>query len=115
MRFPATHKYLTMLKAAYGGASDYKVAQMLKVTKQHVSKWSNDASGMGESPAMILADLLDLDPIIVISELNLDRAQSREARQYYEEILSRVKSSAALVLCGVAGYLAYPIFPPSVS
>lgn len=102
MKFPATHKYLELVKAYYDGASDYKIAQFLDVKKQTVSKWRNDLCGMSEETGMIIADRLQLDVVEVVTELNRDRASSRVAREYYDRILTRFRSSAALVLLALS-------------
>lgn len=102
MKFAATHKYLELFKAANGGASDYRIAQLLDVTRSTVSHWRNDRKGMSEEIGMIIADRLKLDPFTVVSELNRDRAQSRELRNYYDSLLSRLKNSASVALPALA-------------
>ena len=96
MKHPATYKYLELFKASNGGASDYRVAQLLEVDQTTVSKWRNDIRGMSEEVGMMLADRLGLDVVQVVSELNADRANTRESRSYYSQLLERLKSSAAL-------------------
>jgi predicted transcriptional regulator len=96
MRFPATHKYLKLFQAANGGASYYRVAQLLEVSRQAVYDWRDDKNGMSEETGMMLADRLNLDVVEVVTELNADRANTRESRSYYSQLLERLKSSAAL-------------------
>lgn len=98
MKFPATHKYLELFKAANGGASDYRIAQLLDVTRATVSGWRRDVSGMSQEVGMKLADRLKLDAVEVVTELNADRANTRESREYYKELLKRIGASAALVI-----------------
>lgn len=98
MKYPATTKYLDMMKAQYFGASDYRIAQLLGVSKNAVSKWRRDVAGMSEDIGMIVADRLDLDVVVVVTELNRDRATTRAAREYYDRILSHFKPTAALAL-----------------
>jgi hypothetical protein len=103
MKYPATHKYLELFKAANGAASDYRIAQLLEVKQPTVSRWRNDVAGMSEEVGMMLADRLNLDVVQVVSELNADRANTRESRSYYSQLLARLKSSAALAAPAFVG------------
>lgn len=105
MKFPATQKYLKLFQAANGGASHYRVAQLLNVSRQAVYDWRDDRRGMSEEIGMIIADRLKLDVVEVVSELNKDRAQSRELRKYYDELIARIKTTAALALPAFASIL----------
>lgn len=112
-KYPVTKKLLTMLKARYGHgkepASDYKIAQMLGVTRGAVSNWTCGRSGMNDDIGVIVADMLELDSDLVLAELNLDRANSLATRQFYESIIKRIQSSAALAVAAFAGlHLLFP-------
>lgn len=94
----ATKKYMDLLRKQYGGCSDYRISQLLGVTKACVSRWSNGKAGIGDESAAKLADLCGLDPIEVITELYIERAKNRATRQYFEEVLKRTGTNLVLVL-----------------
>ncbi|WP_430414435.1 hypothetical protein [Marinobacter adhaerens] len=98
MEHSATKKYMDLLRKQYGGCSDYRISQLLQVTKSCVSRWSNGKGGMGDEPAARLADLCDLDPVEVLTELYMERSKSRVTRQYFEEVLKRTGTALVVVL-----------------
>ncbi|WP_428398430.1 hypothetical protein [Marinobacter salarius] len=98
MEHLATKKYLSIIRSQYDGCSDYRIAQLLQVSKSCVSRWSNGKGGIGDEPAARLADLCGLDAVEVLTELYLERSKSRVTRQYYEEILKRTATALVVVL-----------------
>jgi len=94
----ATKKYLDILRNQYGGCSDYRIAQLLGVSKACVSRWVNGKVGLGDESAAKLADLCGLDAVEVLTELHLEKAKSRATRQYYEEILKRACNALVVVI-----------------
>ncbi|WP_432209999.1 hypothetical protein [Marinobacter alkaliphilus] len=106
METSATKKYLDILRAKYNGCSDYRIAQLLQVSKACVSRWSNGKVGLGDEAAARLADLCGLDAVEVITELHLEKAKSRATRNYYEEVLKRTGTALVLVLPALFFFLA---------
>lgn len=98
MEHSATKKYLDILRAKYDGCSDYRIAQLLQVSKPCVSRWSNGKGGLGDEPAARLADLCGLDPVQVLTEIYLERSKSRATRNYFEQVLKRTGTSLVVVL-----------------
>lgn len=109
MNQSATKHYLELLRSHYGNCSDYRIAQILGVSKQAVSRWSQGKGTIGDEPAAILADLLDLDGVEVLTNLYLERSSSRVTRNYFEEILERAKSAQGAVVLGLLAILSYPL------
>lgn len=106
MEHSATKKYLDILRSQYDGCSDYRIAQLLHVSKACVSRWSNGKVGLGDESAARLADLCNLDAVEVITELHLERAKSRATRNYYEEVLKRTGAALVVVLPSFFFFLA---------
>lgn len=107
MDYLATKKYLDILRAQYGNCSDYRISQLLQVTRQAVSRWSQGKGTIGDEPAARLADLCGLDPLEVLTEIHIERSRSRVTRQYYEGILKRLGGSQVAVLA-LFSLLLYP-------
>lgn len=108
MNTSATKHYMEILRAQYGGCSDYRISQLLKVSRQCVSRWSQGKGQMDDEPAAILADLCDLDAIEVLTDIHIERSRSRVTRKYYEDIKERLKGVQGAVAVMVLGFLSYP-------
>lgn len=106
MNNSATKKYMDILRERYDGCSDYRIAQLLGVTKACVSRWSNGKGGMGDEPAAKLADLCGLDGVEVLTELYMERSKSRATRMYFEEVLKRTGTAQLVVLSALFFFLA---------
>lgn len=79
-------EYLEKLKAVYGGASDYKAAQLLDVTLPTVAKWRNGRSSMGVKAAVICAELLEINPQKIVSEIQEENAKSEKERDFWHSL-----------------------------
>jgi predicted transcriptional regulator len=112
MDYLATKKYMDILREHYNGCSNYRIAQLLGVTKGCVSRWSNGKNGMGDEAAARLADLCGLDGVEVLTELYLERAKSRATRHYFEEVLKRTGTALVLVLPALFFFLATVVDGP---
>lgn len=103
MDISATKKYMDIIRRQYGGCSDYRIAQLLNVSRQAVSRWSKGNGTIGDEPAARLADLCGLDPVEVLTEIYIERSPSPITRQYFEEVLKR--TAVALALAPVIGVM----------
>lgn len=78
----ATNRYLDLLAAqdrqAGGTGSNYKLAQLLGVERQMVSKWRSGNDQLSDVMAVRLADQLNIQPLRIIGEVNAEKA--RDAR-----------------------------------
>lgn len=106
MDYLATKKYMDILRKQYNDCSNYRIAQLLGVTKGCVSRWSNGKNGMGDDAAARLADLCGLDGVEVLTELYLERSKSRATRHYFEEVLKRTGTAQLVVLSALFYFLA---------
>jgi transcriptional regulator with XRE-family HTH domain len=70
-----TIQYLNAVKSRYGLTSDYQLAAKLGLTRQNVSKMQANKGFMGEDTAQFIAQLLDIEPAIVVSHANAERAR----------------------------------------
>lgn len=100
----ATKRLLTELKAANGGASDYRVAKLLGVSKQNVSAWQNGRAYMSDSVGIRAAMLLGLDPDMVLIELHIEREKGHDTSPIWKSIKERLGKAAMPVVVGFAGY-----------
>lgn len=92
--------YLDAVKAKLGIRSDYAIAPRLGLTKQAVSALRRGVT-MGNTTAARVAELLELDPLGVIADIELERAKTAEARSVWEKIAKRV-AAGVLVAIGAS-------------
>jgi predicted transcriptional regulator len=92
---------LDELKARNGGASDYAIAKMLGITRSSVSKYRNKLGSFDDSVAIRVANLLEIDPAIVISSMHAERSRMPEERAIWEGIIERLGGVAAALALGV--------------
>ena len=77
---------LDRLAAKLGNASDYRVAQELKVSKATVSNWRVGKGAIGEDNAIRIAELLGEDPKFVLACVLAERTKSKEAKKVLQQM-----------------------------
>lgn len=97
---------IEQIKAKHRLPSDYAVAKLLEISTTTISHYRNRGSNMDVATAFKAAELLEVDPALLIAEMELKRAKTSTAR----ETLSRyIKSASALILVVfLVGGIAYP-------
>src|SRR3569833_1258388 len=89
------NQYLDEIKARYGLPSDYAVAKLLKISPANVTGYRKGKSGFDDERALIVAELLEIDPVIVLADMNAMRTKCPAARDVWERV---ARSTAAAVL-----------------
>lgn len=97
-----TLHFLDAVKARHAIASDYKLARYLGITQQEVSKLRNQKAFLGDSTALQVAKLLEMDPAEVIAAAHAERAKNPEEKAVWRSIMERLGGAAACALLGVA-------------
>ncbi|WP_080492206.1 helix-turn-helix domain-containing protein [Burkholderia ubonensis] len=103
-----TVQYLDALKKRLDLPSDYAAAKVLGVTRQAVSKYRNGQSVFDEATAIRAAELLDLDPLEVISACKAESAPDARVRRVWENAWGKATGATAtaaiaVVMVGLAG------------
>ncbi|WP_163557140.1 helix-turn-helix domain-containing protein [Halomonas sp. NO4] len=99
-----TLELLTRLKAAHGGASDYRIAQILGVKHQTVYRWKNGQGTMSDETGIRVAEELGIDPKTVVVDLHIEREAGNVASPVWKAIRRQLEMAATPVVVGVAGY-----------
>lgn len=99
-----TIEFLDALKARNGGASDYRMAQILGVTKSAVSQYRNGKTFFDNSMAIKVSKMLNIDAGFVLACCQAERSRSEAERKEWQGIAALFpKSAKALfVLCKAA-------------
>ena len=100
-----TVQYLDAVKAKLRLESDYAVAKRLGLTTSGVSNYRRGKSTFDHLVAIRVARILDLDPMTVIADVELERATQPELRDLWRRIAAKV---AAGVLVAVGAGVASP-------
>jgi transcriptional regulator with XRE-family HTH domain len=88
-------EYLDNAKAITG--SDYKTAQALGITRQHLSAFRR-GKAISDDMCYKLAELLKISPIEIIGERNAAKATDAKMRKKWEEL---ARSVAAVILMAI--------------
>jgi plasmid maintenance system antidote protein VapI len=97
-----TQTYLTRVKASNGGISGYKAALILGVSHSSISAYKTGLTDMSTETATKVANYLGIDPVLVVAEIQLELANTREARQLWGRILDLSKTAAPLAVVAFA-------------
>lgn len=101
---------LTKLKAAHGGASDYRVAQILGIRSQTVYQWKSGKQGMSDEVGIRAAKLLGLDEKKVLLDLHIERNKENATSPVWKAIRDKLEMSVVPMVVGLAGYSGGVIF-----
>lgn len=82
-----TLEYLSAVKSHLGIESDYALAQRLGITRSAVSNFVRGKGIFGDDVALSVAQILDLNPLVVIAQANAERASSPEMRSRWMELV----------------------------
>jgi len=75
-----TIQFLDALKARHCGASDYAISKILGVTQQTVSRYRVGKDFLGDSTAIRVAKLLEIDPAYVVACAHAERAKAEDEK-----------------------------------
>lgn len=109
-----TMELIERLKAAHGGASDYRIAQILAVKPQTVSNWKKGRSTMGDEVGIRAAEALGLDPVKVIVDLHIEREEGNPTFSVWKALGRRLEMAAMPAVAAFMGYLASSGLPHSL-
>lgn len=105
-----TIELLTLLKAHYDGASDYAIAKKLGIQPQTVYHWKAGRYFMSDEIGIRAAELLGLDPDIVLLDLHIERESGNVTSPVWKSIRDRLEMAAAPAVVGLLGYAGGVVF-----
>lgn len=97
-----TTEYCAALKRRWKISSDYELAKRLGVSKQAISNYVNGQRAFDVTTAARVAEILELEPLRVIADMELERGSS-------PELWKRLRDAAAIAGVMVAGALLYQV------
>lgn len=96
-----TCAFLDAVKVRKALPSDYALAAELGITRSAVSRLRNRKDFFGDSTAIRVAELLEIDPAIVVAAAHAERAKKPEERAVWESMIQKLGGVAASVLIGI--------------
>jgi transcriptional regulator with XRE-family HTH domain len=101
-----TLEYLRAVKERLGIESDYALAVRLGVTRSAISKLQQGKVVFGDDVALSVAQILDLNPLIVIAQANAERASTPEMRARWMGVMEKISASFLNLLLGCSPHVA---------
>lgn len=95
-------QYIDAVKSKTGAASDYQLAKILGITQQAVSSLRVKRTFIGDETAIKVAELLEIDPGIVIAAVHAERAKSEAERNAWRSMFEKLGGVAAGLVIGLS-------------
>lgn len=96
-----TNNYLDLLKAKRNLRSDYAISQLFGCDQSKITNYRKMRSHFGDSEAILMAQLLEIDPAIVLANIRAERAKDEVQKRVWLDIIKRLGGVAALLILGV--------------
>ena len=82
---------LEELRDAYGNCSDYRLAKLLEISQQAVSRYINKGLIMSDEPAAKAAQLLGYDEKYILTCLHAERAKDTSVYSHWLAIVAMLE------------------------
>ena len=76
-----TREYLRQVKRKLEITSDYALAKRLQVSKSAISNYQNGTTAFSDSVCQKVAEILEIDPALVVSFVEVDRHSSASFKE----------------------------------
>ncbi len=93
--------YLDALKAKTGATSDYKLAQILGVTRAQISKYRNGYDAFSDEMCLKVAKILEVDPYLMLASSHAERAKNKDEKSAWTALFERLGGMAASIALGI--------------
>lgn len=95
-----TIEYLQAVKTRLEITSDYALAARLGITRSAVSKLQQGGVSFSDDVALTIAEILKLNPLVVIAAANAERAKTPEQRARWSGVMEKFSMSFNSLLSG---------------
>jgi transcriptional regulator with XRE-family HTH domain len=100
---PDTRHYIELAKRRQHIETDYALAKLMGVSRQHVSNWQLGKKTMDTQNCFKIAELVGMDARIVIADIEVERAERMGREEDAEWWSNMRKTFGQLVLALIAG------------
>jgi hypothetical protein len=98
-----TCDFLDAIKSRHGVPSDYALAKLLGVTHQTISKYRVGKDFLGDSMAIQVAKLLEVDTAVILAAVHCERAKKPDEKAAWSAMLEKLGGIAAALFIGIGG------------
>lgn len=103
-----TQAYIEAVREKLGGATDYKIGQVMEIRRQRISEYVAGTQHADAYACTRIAMLLGLDPLEVIAQVEADHAKTEDRREFWKSVNFGLKRTAAVfVLSAMLGFFGY--------
>lgn len=81
---------LEVLKASQGGCSDYRVAQLLQVAQQTISKYQKEQCPLSAEKIILACEIAGEDPVEWLLKLHAEKARCTAEKDIWNGLLDRM-------------------------
>lgn len=99
MPYYTAAQFIDAIRERYELPSDRKVAKLLGVSSPSVTRFRSGEDAFSDCTARKVADLLDLDPLVVVMCAHAQRAKSDADRALWREAIGRIDPPDPARLC----------------
>ena len=92
-----TIDYIETIKKT-NNVSYYRIAKMLDVNHSTISGYKNKRRFFDEDTSIKVAELLNINPAIVLADISAERAKKRKTKKIWESIAKTLRATTALLL-----------------
>lgn len=96
-----TEGFLDELRHRYDAKTDYALHKLLKVSRQTIYRYRDGKGTFDEDIAVRAAELLGLDPQMMLVWVTKERTRHAQARIFWEDLLKKLAGPAAVVLLAI--------------
>jgi len=94
-----TAAYIDKCRKLTATGSDYAVAKLIGVTQDAIHRYRKGERVMDNTTAILVARLLDLPPLLVIADCEVQRAKDDAHRELWEDLRTRIPKWKQLKRC----------------
>ena len=93
-----TIEFIDAVKSRSGVASDYALAPVLGITRAQVSKFRNRKDFLGDSTAMKVGKLLQIDPAYVVACAHAERAREDAEKSLWQGLAAKLAPETLCIM-----------------
>lgn len=102
-----TQQLIGQVRAKLGGATDYRIAQVLDIPRQRVSTYTKGEQQADAYACAKIAEVLERDPLEIIAQVEAEAARTEKKRAFWRSFPSGLKRTALgagwLVITAISG------------
>lgn len=91
--------YLDAVKARLNVSSDYELAKRIGTRPNHITEIRTNKRGVPLDVAYKLAITLELDPALVVADLEAQREKNEARRAFWSGFISHARAAAVMLAC----------------